>query len=103
MASCSSRIGLDSLDDGKERFIKQRVTTGEVADSNNVVLSSKVTGFNTRYVYNSKCLVKNVEYEMVRPLSHSMTVFKQVMNGNGQLSCRYSKKHWGSKWGMRGQ
>ena len=48
VASCSSRIGVDSLDDDKERFIKQRVTTGEVADSNNVVLSSKVTGFNTR-------------------------------------------------------
>ena len=58
---------------------------GNGVDNNNMV-SKKQDSFNTRYVYNSKCVSKNVEYEMVRPLSHSITIFRQVMNDNGRLT-----------------
>ena len=58
---------------------------GSGGDNNNMV-SKKQDSFSTRYVYNSKCVSKNVEYEMVRPLSHSITIFRQVMNGNGRLT-----------------
>ena len=60
-------------------------------------MSKKVNGFNTRCVYNSNCIKKNVEYEMIRPLSHSITIFRQVMNGNGQLSYAYTYPGYSGK------
>ena len=54
-------------------------------DNSNIQSKKQVT-FSTRYVYNSRCVSRTVEYEMVRPLSHSMTIFRKTMNVNGRLS-----------------